>query len=271
MAERIILEGREVCVTGGDGADARFELARFVQAVQGVAVQGLDGEALADNLKWKVTSCDLTVCVAELKPQLRRVLWIAPDSPAAFGPTATYRERRLAFPYVVLKAPFLKGKFVGRAELFYRNEPLRSLSDALCWPNLLNVSPNSYGCLAWLCTQYLGHERPAAGVTAGLDALVHHLFGGGFNRSSEVHEKNSAFSKAKADGVDARVTDVDRWEAESVRDPRFVLGVKWKPVGVTVGQLLEAELTKTGAARPLGATAELASLLVAVNGKKGAT
>ena len=270
MAERIILEGQQVCVTGGDGADARSELARFVQAVQRAAVQGLDGEALADNLKWKVTSGDLAVCVAELKPQLRRVLWIAPDSPAPFGPTATYKERRLAFPYLVLKAPFLKGKLVGRAELFYRNEPLRTLGDALYWPNLLNVSPNSYGCLAWLCTQYLGHERPAAGVTAGLDALVHHLFGGGFNRSSEVHEKNSAFSKARADGIDARVTDVDRWETESVRDPRFVLQVKWKPVGVTVGQLMEAELAKCGTARPLGAVAELVSVLLGANGKKGA-
>ncbi|MBI3464783.1 MAG: hypothetical protein HY000_17265, partial [Planctomycetes bacterium] len=95
------------------------------------------------------------------------------------------------------------------------------------------------------------------------------LFGGGWNRSSEASEGSSAFSKAKKDGVDPRVTDVDRWEAESVRDPRFVLSVQWKPVGLTVLQLLEAELKYHGVRNPDSAT-ELANLLLSSrNGRKG--
>jgi hypothetical protein len=229
----------------------------------------LDDEALADNLKWKITSGPLTVCIVELKPQLRRLVVIDPASAAPFGPEAIYRERRLAFPYVVLKVPFFKGKIVGRVELFYRNQPLRDLGDELHWSNLLNVSPRAYGCVAWLCTQYLAHERPAPGITAGLDAVIHHLFGGGFNLSSERHEGQSCFSKAKADQIDPRVTDLDRWESESLRDPRFVLQVEWKPVGLTVRQLVETELKLAGVAPQLSNSAELVSVLLSHrNGRK---
>jgi hypothetical protein len=269
--ERIILQGAEARLTGGDGAEARTDLASFVSALSRECVQGLDDEALADNVKWKVTRGDAAVCIVELEPQLRRVRWIAPDSPQRFGAGATYQERRLATPYVVLKVPFLKNRIVGRAELFYRNEPLRTLNDPLYWSNLLNVSPNAHGCTAWICTQYLGKECLVPGVAAGLDALVHHLFGGGFNFSSEAHEGASAFSKAQTEGIDARVTDVERWEAESVADPRFVLGVQWKPVNLTAGQLIEAELSSLNRGRNLVTAAELASVLLgSLNGKKGA-
>jgi hypothetical protein len=268
--ERIILQGTEARVTGGDGASVETSLDNFVGAVEQASVRGLDAEALADNVKWKVTSGPLTVCIIEQKPQLRRFKWIEANSPAPLGPQAKYKDRRLATPYVVLKVPFLRGAIVPRVELFYRNEPLRRLDDALCWSNLLNVSPNAYNCVAWVCTQYLAHEKAAPGTTGALDALMHHVLGlGGWNLSSELHEGKSAWSKAKEDGIDKRVTDVDRWEAESVRDPRFVLKVKWKPVGLTVGQLLEKELGLHGTARKLNTTAELVNVLLAGNGRKG--
>lgn len=271
MAERIILQGGEAQVAGGDGASVKASLDCFVSAVRDHSVLGLEPEALADNVKWQIRCGPLTIAVAELKPQLRRVQWIAPNSPVPYGPQAVYVERRLATPYVVIKVPFVKGRVVGRAELFYRPGPLRTLDDPLFWCNLLNVSPGAYGCTAWLCTQYLGVERLPAGVTAGLDALVHHLFGGGFNLSSERHEGASALSKMRQEGLDARVTDLDRWEAESVRDPNFVLDVPWKPVGVTVGQLLAQELAFHSLPRPLGQAGELVNVLLGcANGKKGA-
>jgi hypothetical protein len=273
MAERIILQGSEARLTGGDGADAQTDLAGFVAAVAREHVRGLDAEALADHVKWQVGRGHATVCIVQLEPQLRRLMWIAPDSPQRYGPGAKYTERRLATPYVVLKVPFLMGRIVGRAELFYRNEPLRSLDDALYWANLLNVSPNAHGCTAWLCTQYLRAEGQAAGVAAGLHALATHLFGGGFNLSSEAHEGSSGFGKAQKDGIDPRVTDVDRWEAASVADPRFVLGVKWAPTGLTVRQLIETELRTIGGARSLATASDLAAVLLdGPNGtaKKGA-
>jgi hypothetical protein len=271
MAERIIVQGSEVRVTGGDGVDDRADVAEFVSAIGRETVRGLDSESLPDNIKWKVTCGAATVCIVELKPQLRRMMWIASDSPQRYGAGATYRERRLATPNIVLKVPFVQDRVVGRAELFFRTEPLRSLNDELYWANLLNVSPNANGCHAWICTQYLSHEKAGVGVTAGLDALVHHLFGGGFNFSSEAHEGASAFSKARADKVDPRVTDVDKWEAASVADPRFVLGVPWKPVGVTVGKLIEAELKFLCKGRSLATASDLASALLAARGGKGAS
>jgi hypothetical protein len=261
MAEKIVLEGSQARVTGGVGAEVHADLTAFIHHLCQENLQGYDPEALADNVKWKVVSGPATVCIVELKPQLRRLMWIDPKSPVPYGAGATYKERRLATPYIVLKVPFLKGKIIGRAELFYRNEPLRSLDDQLYWSNLLNVSPNAYGCIAWVCTQYLGTEKMAPGITGGLDALVHHLFGGGFNKSSERHEGASAFSKAQSDKLDLRVTDVDRWEAESVKDPRFVLSIPWRPIGMTVGQLIHAELAKNGPRRNLGNVAELVTVL----------
>lgn len=269
MAERITLEGTKAHVTGGDGADIQTDVGSFARTLFNGFVHGMDEEALADDVKWRVTNNKATVCIVELKPQLRRLLWIADDSPVPYGPTAVYKERRLATPYIVLKVVFLNGKIVPRAELFYRNEPLRNLDDPLYWPNLLNVSPNAHGCTAWVCTQYLGSEKQAPGVTGGLDALVHHLFGGGFNRSSEAHEGSSGFSKAKADKIDPRVTDVNTWEKESEKDPRFVLGVAWKPVGLTVRQLLETEFQRLGGVRKFDKVSEIVNVLVSANGKKG--
>jgi hypothetical protein len=194
--------------------------------------------------------------------------WIHPESPLPFGPQAIYTPRRLATPYVVLKVPFLHGQIIPQAELFYRNRPLAGLDDELFWSNLLNVSPHAYGCRAWICTQYLKTERPQLGVTAGLDALLHHLWGGGFNRSSEQHEGSSAFKKAGEDKIDPRVTDVDRWEQESIKNPRFVLDVKWKPVGVTVRKMIQEELDRHKAVRDLGRTGELVNLLSATRQPK---
>jgi hypothetical protein len=161
--------------------------------------------------------------------------------------------------------PFLHGKITSRVELFYRNQPLKSLDDELLWSNLLNVSPHAYQCRAWLCTQYLATELAgASGITGGLNALMHHTFGlGGWNWSSDLSEGKSAFTLAKEMNVDPRVTDVNRWEAESQADPKFVLQVAWKPVGVTVRQLIQDDFKIHRAERNLGQTSEMVSLLLA--------
>jgi hypothetical protein len=270
MAEKIILQGSEALVTGGDGADVKSDLGNFVQAVGHATVQGLDREAIPEHVRWKVTCGAVTVCIVELAPQLRTLQWITASSPAAYGPQATYEPHCLALPYVILKVPFVRDRFNGRAELFYRTSPVRTLDDELLWSNLLNVSPHAHGCTAWLCTQYLGYEKVAPGVTPGLDAIIHHLFGGGFNKSSEHHEGASAFSKGQKDGLDARVSNVERWEAESKKNPYFVLDVPWKPVGLTLGQLIHKELTLNNCLRNLGSVPELANLVLSRNGKKGA-
>lgn len=267
--EELLLTNGEFQVRGGDGEPFQGTLAEVWEAIRRNSVVGFDHSPLPkNNLAWKVEAGPLTVCIVELEPALRRLEWIDPKSPLPFGPSAVYQPRRLATPYVVLKVPFMHGRITSQTELFYRNLPLAGLDDELFWCNLLNVSPNSYGCRAWICTQYLMHENPQPGVTPGLHALVNHLWGGGFNRSSEHHEGNSAFKKAGQDKIDPRVTDVDRWEKESIKDPRFVLNVKWKPAGVTVRKLIQEEIDRHKPVRNLNRTGELVNLLSAARKQK---
>ena len=266
-SESITIQGRGVRITGGDGAAQQGETARFVEAIYRASVRGFDDLPLPHNVAWKVDAGPLTICILELEPALRRLDIVAPDSPAPYGPSARYVGRRLATPYVVLKVPFLKGVLVPRCELFYRNEPLRHVDDPLFWSNLLNVSPNAYSCRAWICTQYLYSRPPSPGVVAGLDALLKHLWGAGNNRSSEANEGASCFSRAVAENLDQRVISFDRWEQESIKDPRFVLDVPWRPVGLSVRELIEAELQYHRVKRDLGATAELVNIFLGANGR----
>ncbi len=260
--EEILLNDNHYEVRGGDGEPFQGRLGDLIEVIRTNSVRGFDEKPLPkNNLAWKVESGPLTVCIVELEPAFRLLEWIHPHSPLPYGPQALYTPRRLATPYVVLKVPFMNGTITSQAELFYRNLPLSSLDDEVYWSNLLNVSPHSFGCRAWICTQYLRTECPKPGVTPGLHALLNHLWGGGFNRSSEQHEGSSAFKKAGDDKVDPRVTDVERWEKESIKDPRFVLNVSWKPVGVTIRQLIQEELTRHKAIRDLSRTKELVNLL----------
>jgi hypothetical protein len=270
-AEQLVLEGTQFRVAGGDGGGFSGEVADLVEVIRKASVIGLDPEPLPrHSVRWKVVAGPLTVVILELDPELRRMMWIAPDSPQPRGKEARYEPRQLATPYIVLKVPFLHGRVTGRVELFYRNAPLEKLDDELYWSNLLNVSPHAYHCKAWLCTQYLAHELAGGppGITSGLNALMHHTFGGGWNWSSDISEGKSAFTLAKEMEVDPRVTDVDRWEQQSLADPKFVLQVPWKPVGLTVRQLIQEEFTINRAQRNLHETSEMVNLLMAAkNGK----
>jgi len=235
---------------------------RFCGLVSDNTTSGMQDQPIPDNVKWIVRSGKVEVYIVELKPELRWIKWVADDSPEPYGEGATYLYRKLATPYVIMKATFQHGKLGGTVELFYRNTPLECINDELYYSNLLNVSNGAYGCYAWFCTQYLnvaGMKGPADILTG----IISHVFGGGFNLSSESHEGSSCFTLSKKQGVDKRVTDVNKWEQESEKDPRFVLDVKWHPVGVTVRQLIEKELGKFHAAKAPDNAKALGNLLLA--------
>ncbi len=245
MGEKITIRGRKVQLSTARGEEHEVELRPFCEAIASCTVQGLEEEPNPDNVVWNVRCGALRICIAQLKPELRLLQWLSPDSPVPFGPGARTSQRQLATPYVIIKAPFHRGRLQPRVEVFYRAAPLGSKDGpggALCFPNLLNVSPHAYDCVSWFCTQYLPVGDLPPGMAAGLDAIIHHLWGGGFNASSEEHEGLSGFGLTVQKEIDERVANVDRWEAESQRDPRFVLNVPWLDARVSVAQLIEREM-----------------------------
>jgi hypothetical protein len=247
MAEKIIIEGKHASLySDGPAATAhKILLQQLAEGMQQSTVAGLCPEPLPDNIKWIVRLDQLTLCIIQLLPERRWIKWLAPDSPAPFGPESKYVEYSLATPYVILKVPFWDHRIVPRIEVFYRNEPLSHYEGeggALYWPNLYNVSVNAYGLTAWYCSQHLPASRRRTDIAAGLNNVVHHLFGGGFNASSEMHEGLSTFGLCGQEKVDPRVIDVSEWQKATVDDPNFVLKVAWKPTGLTVKDLIEREL-----------------------------
>ncbi|MFQ5654498.1 MAG: hypothetical protein ACE5GW_07185 [Planctomycetota bacterium] len=248
-----------------------------IEAVRKHSVHGLEEEPLPHGVRWRVRCGPTTIFIFEMEPCLRRISWLRPDSPFPFGGRALYADFRVATPLVVLKVPFRDGKIQPRCELFYRNTPLEGLESKLYWSNLLNVSPNSFAVTAWVCTQFLGAELKKARAKSGkpltvnrqIDLFVEHLWGGSFNLSSEIHEGTSCFSKAVKDKVDPRVTDIERWQAASVEDWRFILGVKWKRTPLTVGSLIDKELAFYEQPLDLADTSELTNVILAENPGKG--
>jgi hypothetical protein len=275
MAETITIQGKEACLTSDSGQTHVVAVDDFSRGITDSTAYGMFDEPIPDNVKWMVHCGPLTVCIVEFKPELRLLKWLSKDSPVPYGPKAVCTPRQLATPYVVVKVPFRRERIVPRVEVFYRNEPLRGLDGAdgeLFLPNLLNCSPNAHGCMSWFCTQYLAKSEPIVGITAGLNGVAHHLWGGSFNASSEAHEGNSGFSLSRAKKVDARVTDVDRWEAESRKDPRFVLSVEWLKTGLTIRQLVLQELAVHAQAPAPNSAADLGNIILRRhlnNGKDG--
>lgn len=245
MADEINIKSEDVHVINGRKKTATITVSEFASAISDHTIHGLRPEANPDNTKWIVGNALSNICVVELKPELRWIKWISDDSPVLFGPGVITEDRQLSTPYVVVIVPFRRQRILPRVQVFYRNEPLRTLDGdggMLYWPNLLNVSPNAYGCLSWFCTQYLKINRIRAGIPAGLEEVCHYLFAGDFSKSSEAHEGESTMSKAVADGIDSRVTDVNRWQEHSLKEPQFVLSVDWKSTENTVRDIIEQEL-----------------------------
>ncbi len=265
MTERIVIEDKQVRLETSGGQSVNVSVQQFSTSVGESVIHGLTDEPIAYNTRWHVRCGPAEVCIVQLNPELRWIKWLSPDSPVPFGPEATSVDRCLATPFVILKVPFRRGRIVSRIEVFYRNEPLSLIhgpGGALFFPNLLNVSPWSHDCTSWFCSQYLGKAMTQSGIEPGLDAVVHHLFGGSFNASSEEHEGESTFSLAGRKKLDRRATDVLRWEEASRQDPSFVLQVKWLPAEVDVKKIILHELQMQRVPLAPHTLAELGNLMV---------
>jgi len=260
MPLKIEIEGSEAKVKS-QHSESSFSVGEFVQAVACMQPTGLNKEPMPDCVRWKIDAFNSSIYVVELDPGLRAIRWIKDDSPAPYGSKATYSDRSLATPFVTM-VMVVRGGFIAHAEVFFRNQKLKSLESKLFYPTLLNVSPDSYGCKVWMCTQYL-ETNPAWGINRTLQEVFMHLWGGGFNRSSEKHEGSSSFSLCKEKGIDERVADVNRWEEESKKDPNFVLKVSWLPVGETLKACIDRTIRALGCNYVMNSSSGLGAAVVA--------
>jgi hypothetical protein len=246
----LAVQGTQVTATSPEGKTASMPLEILLAQVAGRRMD-TGGVVLPDGIKAVITEGAITLWVWECPPCLHRFLWIAPDSPAPFGPGTKYRPVRLALPYLIMVVVFATDangslQLTGANECFFRVEPLKTLDDPLLYPPLLNCSrfePPAGRPLSWICTQYL-KPTPAMQdpnlskrLTASFEALRHSLLETGFNLSSEHHEYASWF--AESCKVDPRIHTVEAWEAASAKNPLFVLEVPWLSTKHTVRQVAE--------------------------------
>ncbi len=209
----------------------------------------IDGCALPDGVKFYEWRDPFFLVVHQHPPFCRSLRWIAPDSPADYGPGAKYRKVRLSIPYANTFAMYFcrGGKLLltGFNELYFRNEPLRSKSDSLGYPALLNISAikTKERTRSWICTQHLRNTAEMDWTTQ-LGNLITHTWDGAFNLSSERHEGASGYGESQ--GVHPDLHPVERWEEASRKDDAFALSVPWKPARFTVGELMNCMFDEIG-------------------------
>ena len=216
---------------------------------------------LPAGIKCVLSQGPITLWFYEQSPRVHQLSWIASDSPKPFGEGAKYRKVRIALPYLVIVGTFARDgagfpRILCKDECFFRNEPLKSVDDELCFPALLNCSKwedrDGMGHpLSWICTQYLkktnqmSRPNPGDRFQAGFEAVRYCLLETSFNLSSEHHEDNSWFSESRK--IDPRIKTVEEWEKNTAKDPLFVLDVPWIKTGYSVRKLADRIFQQNGA------------------------
>ncbi len=247
---RISIEGGMVTATSPEGATDQMPLDQFLREL--APTQSDFGQvALPPGTRSRlIPSRRHAVLVHETAPRVHNFRWIAGDSPKKFGPGTTYREVRIALPYVIVVVVLRRGQN-GRLSLseanecFFSNQPLKTLDQPLSYPALLNCSkftPPDGKPLSWICTQHLKHERrphdrdPSKQLWGEVRALLRCLFETGFNYSSEHHEGSSWFTESTK--IDPRIQTVEAWEKATECNKSFVLDLPWLPTGLTASEIV---------------------------------
>ena len=268
MNTTITITGDVVQATSPEGVTATMSVDQFVHKLC-PPLMNCGGLVLPHGVHLYFSTSSTTIFFWELPPAVHHVRWISADSKVPYrmgGAKVLYEDRRLAMPYVVIVAVFVRdpsGRLVlsGKNEAYFRTAPLEDADDELLFPALLNISkfPSKVAArmpLTWICTQYLDMQKLAAEsdfnrrVRQSLKALRSTMLEAGFNYSSEHHELTSYWSVSARKIPD--VADLDRWEKLSREDPLFVLKVPWLRATVgrrqmTVQKLVDRIETQFGA------------------------
>jgi hypothetical protein len=254
MDLRIEIAGDKVTCKQDGQVAMSLGLAEFLGNLNAAWDNRPAAEPIAETVRFFWQRGEAVVLVMEQKPACHTVRWLADDSQVKFGRGATYREARLAFPFVVLVLAFHGGNLTGQQQCFYRRSPLGSIDDELLLPNLLNVAC-AYDQTCWLCLANLSPVMAQMSWAERVRTVWSHLFQAGFNASSEHHEGNSYWQTMRS--VDPRVAGVAAWEAESARNPFFPLDVGWRPSGKTVRAVMDETMSRVWPLRAPGAVADL--------------
>jgi len=242
MSDQLLVHAGHALLRTEEGQELKRPESRLLDMLRDEFVPPVNGRALPDGVKFWDWRPPHFAVVHQTPPHVRILRWIAPGSPAEFGEGVVYRKVRLSLPYTVLVALYEQqggGLFLTHLnELYFGNAQLRSRRDSVCYPALLNLS-----CVAtplrekaWVCTQYLDCSD-AEDWTGQLQALLEHVWNGGFNLSSEHHEGASWFGRSR--DCHPALASVEAWQEASSASDAFALSVPWKPVPQTIGEVLD--------------------------------
>lgn len=270
-AETLTVRGSTVQATSPEGVTATMSVGDFMGAVAPPSMSSC-GILIPHGVRLIHSTRRITIMVWEIEPRVHRLKWISKSSKAPHGGTGRpvlYEFRRLALPYLILVAVFIRGRagrlvLSGRNEAYFRNQPITSRRNELSFPALLNISKfrkevADRSPLAWICTQNTNLAGLAKEpddderIRKSLEAVRSTTLETGFNYSSEHHELTSYWSLS-AKRI-PEVADLDQWEKRSVDDPLFVLELPWLPAGsrkspVTIEKLFARIVDQHRAAEP---------------------
>jgi hypothetical protein len=245
MSDCITIQDGKVTLATEEGQTLERPESDLRKMIQQEVLPPLNGAAFPDGIKFFKWQPPAFVLVHQMPPHVRQLRWITDNSPADFGPGTKYETVRLSMPYAITFAVYYQyGEQLvlsGSNELYFRNEPLRTLNDSLGYAALLNISRIQTGnrTVSWICTQHLRPSRKTDWCQQ-LEALLEHTWNGAFNRSSERHEGQSMYGYSK--DVHPDLHPIQRWCQATEANETFALGVKWKPVPQNVGQLMDCML-----------------------------
>jgi hypothetical protein len=255
-ASSISLDGTKATVIGDTGC--QMNITDLLQRVGPPISTG--PMVLPTGVKAVLSSGPITVLVWERPPCIQQLSWIDKDSENKYGPGTKYRNVIIALPYLIIMSVFQRDNLglpmLSKSdECFFRNQPLTSLEDELCYPALLNCSKwnnmTDQHPLSWICTQYLKQQAEAScndanrRYRAGMEAVRYCLLETSFNLSSENHEGNSWFGFSKTQIP--KIATVEKWEENTKKDPMFVLDIPWVPTKHTVKQVADRIFHRMGA------------------------
>jgi hypothetical protein len=186
--------------------------------------QGMDtGEQIIPD-GYRAIACNgsYNQVIFELEPGVRWVSW-------------GRRSYKLSFPYLV----FCACGSGSPVYLFFRNEPLRSLDDALYEPALPNCLLAEYAKCYWVCGTISANSLEVMAKRFRSDFFATGFNGDGYDSSGLCHYVGSGpFPDVR------KITTPTSWEDNTRKDPSFILKMEWIKTKHTPRSLLEYERNK---------------------------